>query len=495
MANWYSVSLSNQGSGTEYILPAGCCFPFKYSGVEYDNNNYVYRGYVMSEYGPTRYRIIPYSGAPSTWIKASRTTGSGNPSRRYLTGYPGLYITDGVIPSALKEGASGYTKLETTTISGQFRFGEFVSATYNSLLTLGTIPVNVAVNGVPYRAICLVYGKSEWDSTNSVANKFAGSSIAVYNEYTDPYTQPPDFTLLTTDYNTNELKSIYKNMVWDFGSLPQEVPLYFANFINTAATPIYPHTFTVKSQDGANVLGSLTEVPAMVDASVNVIGKVKTLTMTGTNGQSYNISWESNPPAAEKQFLGLAYEANEKRASIPIGITIPVTWDSSLNLYEVYGTYRPPVTTFDINLYQSSAEVNRVDKTDYLTGVGTLSGVLREECSINAPSITFKQTTVPAFNYVYIAAFARYYYVTDIISISKDIWRMSLTCDVLMSWKDDIRALTAIIARQENSFNPLLLDSELPAQANQNITVAEFPEGGFTTGTIERPFLLTVVGA
>ena len=259
--------------------------------------------------------------------------------------------------------------------------------------------------------------------------------------------------------------------------------------------PIYPYTFTVKSNDGQTILAEKAECPAIKAATVTYLDRTRTLTLTGVNDREYVLTWENTTPAG-KQFLGLAYDANEKRASIPTGRTTPVTWDGSLTIYEAYGTYRPPVTTFDINLYQSSAEVNRVDKTDYLTGVGTLSGVLREECSIIAPSITFKQTTVPTFNYVYIAAFGRYYYVTGITSVSKDIWRMSLSCDVLMTWKDDIRALTAIIARQENSFNPLLLDSELPAQANQNITVTEFPAGGFSTaGAIEHPFLLTVVGA
>ena len=196
-----------------------------------------------------------------------------------------------------------------------------------------------------------------------------------------------------------------------------------------------------------------------------------------------------------KSIKGISLKAGS-RAAFLFDIQYNVSIYENCNFYLSLITDRPPATTFDINLYQNSAEVNRVDKTDYLTSIGTLSGVLREECSIIAPSITFKQTTVPTFNYVYIAAFGRYYYVTGITSVSKDIWRMSLSCDVLMTWKENIRAFTAIIARQENSFNPLLIDSELPAQVNQNITVIEFPAGGFRTDSaISYPFILTVVGA
>ena len=196
-----------------------------------------------------------------------------------------------------------------------------------------------------------------------------------------------------------------------------------------------------------------------------------------------------------KSISGISLKAGS-RAGFLFDTLYDVSIYDNCNFYLALITDRPPATTFNINLYQNSAEVNRVDKTDYLTTVGTLSGALREECSIVSPSITFKQTKVPTFNYVYIAAFGRYYFVTGITSISKDIWRMSLSCDVLMTWKDNIRSFTAIIARQEKSFNPMLIDSELPAQVNQNITVTEFPAGGFSTDTaISYPFILTVVGA
>lgn len=196
-----------------------------------------------------------------------------------------------------------------------------------------------------------------------------------------------------------------------------------------------------------------------------------------------------------KSISGISLKAGS-RATFLFGFQYDVSIYENCNFYLSLVTDRPPATTFNINLYQNSAEVNRVDKTEYLTPAGVLSGALREECSIVSPSITFKQESVPTFNYVYIEIFGRYYFVTGMTSVSKDLWRMSLSCDVLMTWKDDIRALTAIIARQETSYNPLLLDSDLPAQANQNITVAEFPESGFATGeTINYPFVLTVVGA
>lgn len=476
----YSQSYSGDIYGPQY----------KYNGVVYGNKQNPYTSYSV-------YRANSYgSGTKVNYIRVSRS-GLFNATLLQYTTSPTEYIYNA--PATLFNGGGG-TSTGASTVSGRYRLKDVATTMYE----LASFPVNFAIENKVTGQLehYIEFGCSGWGTppTTSSWVYFGGASLRksygiIMGKEPEAETGFLDYVRLTGGDSSASVVDAYKGSIVDFGNVEQEVPAYFVTWLNESASPIYPYTFTVKSQNGVDFLSSLPEAPAMVDVTPSVVGNVKTLTMTGVNGQTYAMTWESETPAG-KQFLGLAYGANETRASIPTGRTTPVTWDGSLTIYEAYGTYRPPVTTFDINLYQSSAEVNRVDKTDYLTGVGTLSGVLREECSIIAPSITFKQTTVPTFNYVYIAAFGRYYYVTGITSVSKDIWRMSLSCDVLMTWKDDIRALTAIIARQENSFNPLLLDSELPAQANQNITVTEFPAGGFSTDSaITYPFILTVVGA
>ena len=257
----------------------------------------------------------------------------------------------------------------------------------------------------------------------------------------------------------------------------------------------YNLTYKISNNDGSKTFVTITGQSPIKTVRFNYDGSnevgyvITTLTDTVTGSYTTDL-------IKDKKLSGFSSAPNSNIAVAKLNADYNVTIDTDFTFYEIQSTYRPPATTFDINLYQNSAEVTRVDKTNYLTSMGTLYGVLREECSIISPSITFKQTSVPTFNYVYIAAFGRYYFVTGITSVSKDIWRMSLSCDVLMTWKDNIRAFTAIIARQENSFNPLLIDSELPAQVNQNITVTEFPAGGFSTDSaISYPFILTVVGA
>lgn len=150
---------------------------------------------------------------------------------------------------------------------------------------------------------------------------------------------------------------------------------------------------------------------------------------------------------------------------------------------------------FDLMLYQNSAEVNRVDKTSYLVSVDTLTGVFREECSMQRPSILINTLEIPSFNYVYIPVFNRYYYVTSITTVSYGLWRVELNCDVLMSFKDKIKSLSALIGRQENDYNNYLVDNEIPTEKTPQITVIDIPSSAFNTeltGVVNNYIVCTV---
>lgn len=150
---------------------------------------------------------------------------------------------------------------------------------------------------------------------------------------------------------------------------------------------------------------------------------------------------------------------------------------------------------FDLLLYRNSAEVNRVDKTPYLVSVDTITGVLRDECSMQRPSILINTLEIPSFNYVYIPVFNRYYYVTSITAVSFGLWRVELNCDVLMSFKDKIKTLSAIIGRQENDYNNYLIDNEIPTQNTPIVEVIDIPSDAFNTqASAGHNFLLTAIG-
>lgn len=490
MSNWYKNTYSAVWGERYSTLhyPKTYTFPFVYAQQQYNNNNRPY------EVKVARVRSGSYAGnhgninvSPTASTDVLIYKGITYPYASYGTG--SLFISD----SDLKSVDSYLTQLETTSISGRFRFKTNVLEQYNNLLSGSCYPLTVSINGITYNYITFTGNKSWLEGFLSETT--SGTSVAVFNNYGEIGTEPSDYTILNTNLTSATIKEEFYNMVWDFGSLPQETTVVFKEWLLSVADPIYPYSYTVKNYSGDEVLSYITESPSMINANLTVVGNQKTLVLTGANSREYTLRWESETPEG-KVFLGLSNTAQVDRVVISANTNIGVSWEGVV-LYESYGAYRPPATTFDINLYQNSAEVNRVDKGQFLVGVGTLSGALREECSMLTPSIVYQSSEVPTFNYVYIPIFNRYYYVTSLSSVSKNVWRMELNCDVLMTYKEQIFLLQGVIGRQEIEFNPLLVDNELPTQNNPIVEVIDIPSTAFNTQTTNNGhnFLLTVIGA
>lgn len=103
----------------------------------------------------------------------------------------------------------------------------------------------------------------------------------------------------------------------------------------------------------------------------------------------------------------------------------------------------------EITLYTNNSEKNKLEKS--LSNAKKLSGKLREESSIVNPSILIQIENPSIFNYAYIPEFKRYYFITDAVSVRTDIWRISLHCDVLMSFKDELKATSVILSDTEST--------------------------------------------
>ena len=129
-----------------------------------------------------------------------------------------------------------------------------------------------------------------------------------------------------------------------------------------------------------------------------------------------------------------------------------------------------------ITLYTSTAEKIRVDKTSYLTQRSVLSGTLKNETSILRPSILIEAASVNA-NYMYIGEFSRYYFITNITSISSFLWQIDGVVDPLMSFKGTkngsastgIYSLYAFVSRSESKSNDALTDSAYPVETVSHV--------------------------
>ena len=102
-----------------------------------------------------------------------------------------------------------------------------------------------------------------------------------------------------------------------------------------------------------------------------------------------------------------------------------------------------------------------------------------EDSSIVDPTFIFSSAAnVLQANYMFVPELGRYYYITDIVLTGK-LFECHCHIDVLETYKDQIKVLPAVIARQESQNNVMLTDGLIKTYANPEIEIRR-SSGGFT---------------
>lgn len=112
---------------------------------------------------------------------------------------------------------------------------------------------------------------------------------------------------------------------------------------------------------------------------------------------------------------------------------------------------------FDIRLYNLTKKTNSTKQptgtgTAFSCNVKTMSSLMRPVVQITSGS------SLVSYNYAYIAEFNRYYFIND-ITWNSGFWELSLTCDVLATYKSDIGDTTMYLLRSANNSNGYLVDN------------------------------------
>ena len=106
-----------------------------------------------------------------------------------------------------------------------------------------------------------------------------------------------------------------------------------------------------------------------------------------------------------------------------------------------------------ITLYQYNGKRNAINKT--LTNGVNVDGTIKDVTNVITPQIRFRTKqnlqNVRTFNYVYIAALNRYYFVVNCEIQSGEVFILSLRVDVLKSYENAILASTVTITERENA--------------------------------------------
>lgn len=153
--------------------------------------------------------------------------------------------------------------------------------------------------------------------------------------------------------------------------------------------------------------------------------------------------------------------------------------------------------SIQIDLYNCTAEPNRIDKSGMLGTAETHSGEIKNTGAVDIvnPVVLLNGAVNVNANYAYISTFGRYYYIDEITSVRTGLFQVSLRCDPLMSFATDIMGLPCICSRSGtdadyNIYSKYIEDGRQKFQAYRKVLC-------YTMGDLDPagtvPFILATV--
>lgn len=146
-------------------------------------------------------------------------------------------------------------------------------------------------------------------------------------------------------------------------------------------------------------------------------------------------------------------------------------------------------------LYTNYSDNRVIDKR--ITQIAEISGKIKGDCLMTAPTIIIQNRDMTNVNYLYINDFNRYYYISEIKVMTGGVIELSCKVDVLMSFKTEIKQLKVNILRYENTAPTFLADTRIPLYSDTVQKVIEFPDNIFNLESpteTDKNFLLSISG-
>lgn len=134
-----------------------------------------------------------------------------------------------------------------------------------------------------------------------------------------------------------------------------------------------------------------------------------------------------------------------------------------------------------ITLYKMTSEKQKLSK--HLKSEEEYSGYLKDQSSIIKPVFMIEDDNPSLFNYAYIPAFDRYYFIDDIISVRSGLWEIHLSVDVLMSFKNDIKEMNVILSdSQKDGASDYISGEQWTTKVKTKTDIINFPSGLLDSG-------------
>ena len=138
-----------------------------------------------------------------------------------------------------------------------------------------------------------------------------------------------------------------------------------------------------------------------------------------------------------------------------------------------------------VELYTTTDNANTINKTLQLNK--TLNIVFRQAVDEQSPVIIMNENNLANSNYVYISAFKRYYFISDVDNYTATLVKLQLKTDLLMTYQDIILNSQVQITATEK---PSYLSTGLPTQT----TITKRIEKSDVTLKPDNSLILTTIG-
>lgn len=145
-----------------------------------------------------------------------------------------------------------------------------------------------------------------------------------------------------------------------------------------------------------------------------------------------------------------------------------------------------------IDFYKMTKSVNSTRLPDANTETIHYSGTFKNGTNVLAPTVVLNASGgITYYNYCYIPAFDRYYFVINWTYVEGAFWEASLACDVMASLKSIIGASSQYVERAYSAFDEYVEDSLYPGLARAPIQ-SDFYDAGYN---MAGSFVVGVSGA
>lgn len=143
--------------------------------------------------------------------------------------------------------------------------------------------------------------------------------------------------------------------------------------------------------------------------------------------------------------------------------------------------------SFTVSVGITTAEKRALDK-NFSSAAVSHTAVLRNESSVVDPVILFDADAgdIATCNYMHIAEFGRYYFITDVVAVNEGLCEIHGHVDVLKTYASSIRTNMAVISRSatQGNWNLYLNDPCMKITSKSTIVTktgwTEFPKDQYS---------------